>query len=356
MNPPPAPRRTWVRLDGERGTGALLALAGAVVVIVGGILVRDMRDAMRHAREMHQSSIAALDLLNDLHYQTQEARRSMLYALTTSDSNLQVEYADGSRAADARVAEIVDKQLRRPQAAGIQDAIRQFQDRWRVYLDVRDTVIALILEGSAQEAVARDLRDGAPAFARVRDDLAAIKSRYRNDGDAEIAAFQAASDRSLYRLGLLLAVMIGVAALALRAAHRSALLRTTRASETRMREIVESINEGMFVSDTTGSITLWNARMERNLGLASAEALGCRLDRVPAIAAFPQLIDAIRQSSESGRAAVVTHLEEVGGSEDRSFEARIFPFEHGSTVFLDDVTERRRAQRRAGRKASFSPT
>ena len=84
-----------------------------VVLIVGGILVRDMRAAMRHAREMHESSITALDVLNDLHYQTQEARRSMLYALTTTDSNLQVQYADGSRVADARVAEIVEGEIRR---------------------------------------------------------------------------------------------------------------------------------------------------------------------------------------------------------------------------------------------------
>ena len=326
--------------------GALLVSAGAAVLIVGAVLVRDMRAAMQHAREMHESSIAALDLLNDLHYQTQEARRSMLYALTTTDSNLQVQYADGSCAADARVAEIVEAQVRRSKALEIQDAGRRFLDQWREYLAVRDGVITLILEGSVREAVARDLRDGAPAFARVRSELAVIKSRYKSEADLQLAAFQAASDRSLYSLGLLLAVMLGVAALALRGAHRAALHRTTRASETRLREIVESINEGMFVSDPAGAITLWNARMERNLGVPAAMALGCPIDGVPALAAFPRLIDAIRQSSASRTAAMVIDLEENdGGGEGRVFEARIFPFEHGSTVFLDDVTERRRERR-----------
>src|SRR4029077_7259848 len=121
---------------------------------------------------------------------------------------------------------------------------------------------------------------------------------------------------------------------------RAALHRTTRASETRLREIVESIKEGMFVSDPAGSITLWNAGMERNLGVSAAGGLGSPIDRVPAIAGFPRLIAAIRQSSDSGTAAVVTDLDEqADGNAGRAFEARIFPFEHGSTVFLDDVTE-----------------
>jgi PAS domain S-box-containing protein len=324
----------------------LLALAGIAVVMVGGILVRDIRMAVRRAREMHESSVAVLDLLNNLNYQTQEARRSMLYALSTADSNLQVQYADGSRAADARVADMVQEEIRRSRVPEIQEAGRRFLGEWRVYLTVRDEVITLILQGSVPEAVARDLHDGEPAFTRVRSGLADIKSRYSAEADRQLAALQAASDRSLYRLGLLLTVMLGVAALGLRGAHRAALHRTTRASEARLREIVESINEGMFVSDPGGSITLWNARMEQNLGVSAAEAVGSPIDGVPAIAMFPRLIDAIRRSSDSHATAVVADLEaETGRNEGRAFEARIFPFEHGSTVFLDDVTERRRQQR-----------
>jgi PAS domain S-box-containing protein len=332
-------------LGGERAIAALLALAGLVVLIVGGSLVADMRASMRHAREMHESSIAALDLLNDLHYQTQEARRSMLYALTTTDSNLQVQYADGSRAADARVAGIVEGQITRSPVPEIQEAGRRFLDQWRAYLTVRDSVITLILEGSVEEAVARDLHDGAPAFAGVRGALAAIKDRYKREADHQLTAFQVASDRSLYRLGLLLVVMLGVAGLALGAAHRSALHRTTLASETRLREIVESINEGMFVSDTAGEITLWNARMERNLGVPAVEALGRSIDGLPAMTAFPRLVDAIRHSADSRTAVLVTDLEKAGADDGRTFEARIFPFQRGSTVFLDDVTERKRERR-----------
>jgi hypothetical protein len=146
MHGRPGPFRAWLRIEGERRMGALLGLAGIAVLMVGGILVRDIRIAVRRAREMHESSIAALDLLNDLNYQTQEARRSVLYALTTTDSNLQVQYADASRVADARVAEMVQEEVQRSPLHDVQDAGRRFLEEWRAYLVIRDDVITLILQ------------------------------------------------------------------------------------------------------------------------------------------------------------------------------------------------------------------
>src|SRR5437879_9606683 len=55
--------------------------------------------------------------IGELQYDAQETRRSTLYALTTEDGNLQVEYADQSREADHRVSEGIAEylvQARRP--------------------------------------------------------------------------------------------------------------------------------------------------------------------------------------------------------------------------------------------------
>src|SRR5262245_59828295 len=78
-------------------------LVGLIVMAVGVFIVEDLRRAQREIRQMHERSVRNLDLIGDLQYETQEARRSMIYALTTSDANRQVEYADASRAADAQV-------------------------------------------------------------------------------------------------------------------------------------------------------------------------------------------------------------------------------------------------------------
>ena len=101
--------------SGRTFIGAV-AVVGIVVVAVGVFAVRDLRSNNRLSRQMYERSMTVLDLLNQLQYQTQEARRSVLYALTTDDSNRQVEYADQSRAADAIVETLIDRY--REQATG----------------------------------------------------------------------------------------------------------------------------------------------------------------------------------------------------------------------------------------------
>src|ERR1700722_6845432 len=113
---------------------AMLVLVGLAVLGVGLIVIRDLRSSNRSTRDLYEHSMAGLNLLNQLQYLTQEARRSVLYALTTNDSNRQVEYADQSRAADAQVAEIIRRHLGRTTAAGAQLAGQQFATDWRAYL------------------------------------------------------------------------------------------------------------------------------------------------------------------------------------------------------------------------------
>src|SRR5438132_13394397 len=82
-------------------------LIGVVVVGVGAFVVRDVRRGDQEARRIYSELAQDLNLIGDLQYQTQEARRSMLYAVTTTDSNLQLNYTDQSRAADHRVYELI---------------------------------------------------------------------------------------------------------------------------------------------------------------------------------------------------------------------------------------------------------
>ena len=69
---------------------------------------------------MYRGLADGLGAVADRQDQIEEARRSMLYALTTADSNLQVEYVDKSRGADARVTTVI----RRLATAGETDEAR----------------------------------------------------------------------------------------------------------------------------------------------------------------------------------------------------------------------------------------
>src|SRR5438105_1937641 len=104
----------------------MLVVLGIAVLALGYIVVQDIRGTNRSARQMYDGSMAGLDLLNELQYLTQEARRSVLYALTTTDTNRQVEYADQSRAADAEVVAIINRHIERTPTATARAVGRQF--------------------------------------------------------------------------------------------------------------------------------------------------------------------------------------------------------------------------------------
>ena len=96
----------------------LLVLIVVVVAAIGGILVRDLYRSQADAREGYARLLRSLELLSELQYQMQEARRTLLYALVTSDSNRQVDYADRSRSADTPLFSVPVQWSLSPWSAG----------------------------------------------------------------------------------------------------------------------------------------------------------------------------------------------------------------------------------------------
>ena len=85
----PVETRSWaVRLR----TPALLFTAGALVAAaVAAFEYRDQQRVHRDTQQMYRGLADGLGAVADLQDQIQEARRSMLYALTTTDTNRQIE-------------------------------------------------------------------------------------------------------------------------------------------------------------------------------------------------------------------------------------------------------------------------
>src|SRR5205085_10324121 len=128
-----------------------------VVLSVGSFVFRDLQRASRETRQMYAGSVGGLALIGELQYHTQEARRCLLYALTTADSNLQLEYVDQSRAANDRIAATLQDRWQITDSPAEADLNRNFERDWQTYLAVRDEVIGLILAGNISEAVKLDL-------------------------------------------------------------------------------------------------------------------------------------------------------------------------------------------------------
>jgi signal transduction histidine kinase len=175
-----------------------------LIVIVEGVVVRfvirDLRAAGHEVETMYASSVRGLRRIGSLQYDAQETRRSTLYALSTSDSNLQIEYADQSREADRRVSAAIAECLDQSGLAGEIDAAQRLQRDWKAYLNARDEVLASILEGSTKEAVGFDLTQGVPRFDRVRRDLDEIQRLYDQEASQDLADLDLLARGSVFRL------------------------------------------------------------------------------------------------------------------------------------------------------------
>ena len=225
-------------------------LIGVAVISVGFFVFRDLRQASREAREMYSGAVRGLDLVGDLQYQTQEARRSLLYALTTTDANLQLEYVDQTRAADAQVLALLQEHLQLTQTAQEAEADWLFQSDWLTYIQTRDEMIASILAGSIKEALELDLREGAPRFNLTRNDLVRIKRLETDLAERRLTEVESSFDRSLWRLGLILfltqaLVAIAVKTVQARTVQKGKMLRAVQQSEAQL----QSTNEQLSVKN-----------------------------------------------------------------------------------------------------------
>jgi signal transduction histidine kinase len=199
----------------------LLFLVFCVVIVVGIVVIHDVRSTVVEAQEMYAGSVLGLHRIGDLQYAAQETRRSTFYALSTNDSNLQVKYADQSREADHLVIAGVSEYLREAKTPGELEVGKRLHHDWSAYLSVRDEVLASILEGSTKEAVDLDLKDGVRLFDRVREDLEDIDRLYDDQASQRLAHVAASSRRTMIRVVGVLGITMVFAIVSVWAIQRS---------------------------------------------------------------------------------------------------------------------------------------
>jgi diguanylate cyclase (GGDEF)-like protein/PAS domain S-box-containing protein len=114
--------------------------------------------------------------------------------------------------------------------------------------------------------------------------------------------------------------------------------------EHRHREVIESLNEGMIVVRRTGEIALWNDAIERITGVPRERVIGKSLvEAVPALLAT-RLPESVQAAFDNERANSIEHFALECNGRRRILQIRMFPFVAGTTVFLNDITERAEAE------------
>lgn len=219
----------------------LLLVVFCVVTVVGIFVMRDLHTTNVEAQKMYVGSVLGLHRIGELQYEAQETRRATFYALTTNDSNLQVEYADQSREADRLVNEGIIEYLRQARMPHEIEIGRRLQGDWSNFLKVRNEVLASILEGSTKEAVNLDLAGGVQSFDRVRQDLEEIKRLYDEQASQRLANVVATSRRFAIRLIAVLAFTLVFASASVWAIQRSKMLAAIQLAGLQM-EFVASVS------------------------------------------------------------------------------------------------------------------
>ena len=326
----------------------LFVVVGAIVLSVGGFLVEELEHGMRETQQMQDSTLSGLDLLTDLQYQTQEARRVMVYALTTVDSSLQSDYITKSDDANRIVSNLLDRHRQRhakhsPAGAKVDE---QLARDWERYLQTRDKVAGLILAGNAKSALELDLQQAEPQFNQVRKDLDELKKWFQQQAADQRGDLQVLKSDSVRKLILMIGLTLLLAGLMTTMAQKAGLLHEVQASEARLREVMGSINEGMVVVNSEQRVEIWNEAAERTLGKPRAEVLGRIFWEVFSEARGSELEKAMAAAASSRRSDSLADIELLGPKTNRFFEVRVFPFERGITIFFNDTTERKKAKER----------
>src|SRR6516225_5744598 len=219
----------------------LLVLVFCAVAVVGVFVIRDLQTANAEAQYIYAVSVQGLRHIGELQFDAQETRRATLYALTTNDSNLQVEYADQSRGADQRVTDGIAQYRHQARLPAEMALTERLTHDWANYLSIRDEVLASILEGSTKEAVTLDLSGGVPSFERVRQDLNEVKRSYDDQASQRLATVVGTSRRSAVRLIGILGFTFLLSSTAVWAIQRSRMLSAIQLAKLQM-EFVASVS------------------------------------------------------------------------------------------------------------------
>src|SRR5215469_18676571 len=129
-----------------RNYSLLLLMVLLAEVGVGIFVLRDLRQSYVQVQKMYEGSVRGLRSIGELQYEAQETRRSILYALTTNDGNVQVSYADQTRGADLLVTQGIADYVAEAQLPQEFSVGHRLTADWKSYLKIRDEVLARILE------------------------------------------------------------------------------------------------------------------------------------------------------------------------------------------------------------------
>jgi diguanylate cyclase (GGDEF)-like protein/PAS domain S-box-containing protein len=120
--------------------------------------------------------------------------------------------------------------------------------------------------------------------------------------------------------------------------------------EHRRREVVDSLDHGMSVVDSTGRVTLWDDALERLLGCSAERAVGRSLVSAVPVLGKTEIPRAIDETMTSGSPRTLARVPVPFAACARILQVKILPVADGVTLLWHDVTDRAHAEYALKRK------
>jgi PAS domain S-box-containing protein len=327
---------------------------------MGGYVWRDLRVLRDESARSHAVLAQGVSLINQLQYQTQETRRTVLYALGTADANEQVEFAQRSRKASAEVVRLLDDAGRLSSAPLFGKRLAALTAAWADFLVIRDEVIGLLLEGDVRQGVTLELTEGTRRFGVVEGHVEQLAESFQVRAAARMTTVEQLTTGTLARVGVLwLSALMGILSTLLLVQRWMAVDRVVQ-EEARRIALLEVMLDAVISVDEEGRVLEANSRAEETFGLERGSVRGRRLDELILTnrqAGEPLAVALARRSRESADGRI-----EVAGrrGDGSAFPLELRMVEHvvhdrrRFTAHLRDTTERQNAEnelRRAWRAA-----
>ena len=319
----------------------VLILVCTSVFVVGTFLVRDLRRANCEARDIYSKLKEGFELVSELDYQAREARRSLYYVLANSDQRSQATSINQFQQAEERLRNLINKEN---QAHGNSEICRDLELHWQRYARLRNEIVTLQVAGKSAQALEYLTVQGSAAFQVILDDLQKLKQHYEEEAQASLEEINNSFSHSLGGMILILLLMLLFTGIAFKVFYQNKVNAVALASEQNLRQIIESIDEGMFTLDKEGRVDIWNAAAEKIIGLSRDEVLHKKIFEAIPMLAKTSVYTALPDIEKSRKPFFFPELFIGRGEKRRVFEARVFPFASGTTVFFSDITERHKAE------------
>jgi PAS domain S-box-containing protein len=265
-----------------------LPAIGVLTVLTGTFVGVQTFEAIGSVQRFYQVEVQGLRTAGEMAFQIQEGRRTVTYALTTEDPNQQVAYVEQARTAGDMVEQLKQLLLTSPLDTRAHRTLAAFWRQWNEYLQIRDQIIATILVGDKQQALALDFSQAHPAFERAKDSLMLLETQLDRSAGERLGYVTRALYRSMVEIALLLGAMLlflkTIAASQERRRTVDALRqinsdlentqRNLRDQELRLRTLFNNVLDAIITIDVDGAVENTNHAAGVLFGCPAAELVG----------------------------------------------------------------------------------